>query len=139
MMKVLVVGDSCKDIFVYGDITRISPEAPIPVFVPTHTEKNDGMARNVSHNIESLEMDIHTITNQNGIVKKRYVDNRSGQMVLRVDEHDYCERIPTKTLQGISNNKFKYYGIAGDVQHINAIIISDYCKGFLEESDIEYI
>jgi len=139
MMKVLVVGDSCKDIFVYGDITRISPEAPIPVFVPTHTEKNDGMARNVSHNIESLEMDIHTITNQNGIVKKRYVDNRSGQMVLRVDEHDYCERIPTKTLQGISNNKFKYYGIAGDVQHIDAIIISDYCKGFLEESDIEYI
>ena len=82
------------------------------------------MARNVSHNIESLEMDIHTITNQNGIVKKRYVDNRSGQMVLRVDEHDYCERIPTKTLQGISNNKFKYYGIAGDVQHIDAIIIS---------------
>lgn len=139
MMKVLVVGDSCKDVFVYGDIERISPEAPVPVFAPSHTESNDGMSRNVSNNIESLEMDIHTVTNQNGIVKKRYVDNRSGQMVLRVDEHDYCERIPTKTLQGISNNKFKSYGIAGDVQHIDAIIISDYCKGFLEESDIEHI
>ena len=105
-MRVLVVGDSCQDIFIYGDIERISPEAPVPVFVPSHKEKNDGMARNVSHNVESLKMYIHTITNKNGIVKKRYVDNRSGQMVLRVDEHDYCERIPTKTLQGITNNKF---------------------------------
>ena len=67
MMRVLVVGDSCQDVFVYGDITRISPEAPIPVFVPTHTEKNDGMARNVSHNVESLEMHITTLTNKNGI------------------------------------------------------------------------
>ena len=100
-MRVLVIGDSCQDIFVYGDITRISPEAPIPVFVPSHTEKNDGMARNVSHNVEALEMHISTITNKNGIVKKRYVDNRSGQMVLRVDEHDYCERIDKKVLEDI--------------------------------------
>ena len=138
-MRVLVVGDSCQDIFIYGDIERISPEAPVPVFVPSHKEKNDGMARNVSHNVESLKMYIHTITNKNGIVKKRYVDNRSGQMVLRVDEHDYCERIPTKTLQGITNNKFQYYGSGQDVKNIDAIIISDYCKGFLEESDIEHI
>ena len=30
-MRVLVIGDSCEDVFVYGDITRISPEAPILV------------------------------------------------------------------------------------------------------------
>ena len=35
-MTILIVGDSCEDVFVYGDITRICPEAPIPVFVPTH-------------------------------------------------------------------------------------------------------
>jgi D-beta-D-heptose 7-phosphate kinase/D-beta-D-heptose 1-phosphate adenosyltransferase len=138
-MNVLVIGDSCQDVFVYGDIERISPEAPVPVFVPTHEEVNNGMAKNVSNNIESLEMTIHTITNDNGIVKKRYVDNRSGQMVLRVDEHDYCTRIKTKILQGIVNNKFTYYGLGGDVKDIDAIIISDYCKGFLEESDIEHI
>tara|TARA_B100002019_G_C21232647_1_gene580957 strand:- start:117 stop:914 length:798 start_codon:yes stop_codon:yes gene_type:complete len=139
MMNVLVIGDSCKDVFVYGDITRISPEAPIPVFVPTHEEVNDGMAKNVSNNVESLEMTIHTITNDNGIVKKRYVDNRSGQMVLRVDEHDYCTRIKTKILQGIVNNKFTHYGLGGDVKDIDAIIISDYCKGFLHEEDIKHI
>ena len=136
-MRVLVIGDSCQDVFVYGDIERISPEAPIPVFVPTKTEKNDGMARNVSNNIESLEMNISTITNKNGIVKKRYVDNRSGQMVLRVDEHDYCERIDKKVLETIRNNKCKPH--FNDVTKVDAIIISDYCKGFLEEDDIQFI
>ena len=136
-MRVLVVGDSCQDVFVYGDIERISPEAPIPVFVPSHTEKNDGMARNVSHNVEALEMTISTITNKNGIVKRRYVDNRSGQMVLRVDEHDYCERIDKKVLETIRNNKCKPH--FNDVIKVDAIIISDYCKGFLEEDDIQFI
>ena len=91
------------------------------------------MAKNVSHNVEALEMDITTITNKNGIVKRRYVDNRSGQMVLRVDEHDYCERIDKKVLEDIRNNKCKPY-FSGETK-VDAIIISDYCKGFLEEDD----
>ena len=37
-MNILVIGDSCKDVFIYGDIERISPEAPVPVFKPTHEE-----------------------------------------------------------------------------------------------------
>jgi len=138
-MKVLVIGDSCVDEFVYGDIKRISPEAPIPVFVPTHNEKNDGMAKNVSNNVESLECDVKIITNESGIVKRRYVENRSGQMVLRVDEHDWCPRINTKVLQGISNNKCRPYGLGDTIEDIDAIIISDYCKGFLEEEDIQHI
>ena len=138
-MNVLVIGDSCQDVFVYGDIERISPEAPVPVFVPSHTESNDGMAKNVANNVESLDIHIYTITNGNSIIKKRYVENRSGQMVLRVDEHDYCDRIKIKKLQGITNNKFTSYSLTGTVNKIDAIIISDYCKGFLEESDIQHI
>ena len=138
-MNVLVIGDGCQDVFVYGDIERISPEAPVPVFKPTHTEKNDGMAKNVANNVESLDMHIYTITNKNCIIKKRYVENRSGQMVLRVDEHDYCDRIKIKKLQGITNNKFTSYSLTGTVDNIDVIIISDYNKGFLEESDIQHI
>ena len=37
-MNVLVIGDKCLDVFIYGDIHRISPEAPVPVLVPSHTE-----------------------------------------------------------------------------------------------------
>ena len=138
-MNVLVIGDSCKDVFIYGDIERISPEAPIPVFKPTHEESNGGMAKNVANNIESLDMTIYTITNKNTITKIRFVENRSGQMVLRVDEHDYCDRIKIKKLQGITNNKFTSYSLTGTVDNIDVIIISDYNKGFLEESDIQHI
>ena len=141
-MNILVVGDSCKDVFIYGGVERISPEAPIPVFVPTHEEENDGMAKNVANNVESLDMHIHTVTNKNSIIKKRYVENRSGQMVLRVDEHDYCERIEETLLKGITKNKFERppFGFGSNTEnYYDAIIISDYNKGFLEEEDIQHI
>ena len=141
-MNILVIGDSCEDIFIYGDIERISPEAPVPVFKPTHTETNGGMAKNVANNVEALDMHIHTVTNKNSITKIRYVENRSGQMVLRVDEHDYCERIDKSLLEGLTKNRFKRPPFGFDKQredHYDAIIISDYCKGFLEEDDIQFI
>jgi bifunctional ADP-heptose synthase (sugar kinase/adenylyltransferase) len=87
-------------------------------------------------------MHIHTVTNKNSIVKKRYVENRSGQMVLRVDEHDYCDRIDKSLLEGLTKNRFKRPPFGFDKQredHYDAIIISDYCKGFLEEDDIQFI
>ena len=141
-MNVLVIGDSCKDVFIYGDIERISPEAPVPVFKPTREESNGGMAQNVAENIEALDMYIHTLTNKNSITKIRYVENRSGQMVLRVDEHDYCERIDKDLLEGLKKNKFKNppFGFGSTTEdYYDAIIVSDYNKGFLEESDIQHI
>ena len=87
-------------------------------------------------------MHIYTVTNKNSITKIRYVENRSGQMVLRVDEHDYCERIDKSLLEGLTKNRFKRPPFGFDKQredHYDAIIISDYCKGFLEEDDIQFI
>tara|TARA_R100001443_G_C3348290_1_gene176203 strand:+ start:168 stop:923 length:756 start_codon:yes stop_codon:yes gene_type:complete len=133
-MKVLIIGDSCKDIFVYGYINRLTPEAPVPVFNPTRELSNDGMAKNVANNVEALGCTIYTITNPNSIKKVRYVDEKSKQLVLRVDEHDYCDRVAVELPKG---NKCKI-GLGGEVE-VGAIIISDYCKGFLHEDDIEYI
>ena len=92
-MKILVIGDSCEDVFVYGDIGRISPEAPVPVFNPRFEKSNDGMAKNVVNNVESLGVSVFSVTNSNSIRKVRYVDERSNQMVLRVDENDKCDII----------------------------------------------
>ena len=115
-MKILVIGDSCTDVFVYGDIKRVCPEAPVPVFNPTHQTENGGLARNVKSNLESLGADVDIITNPNDIKKINYVDNRSNQMVLRVDEHDYCERV-------------NGYFLDFEEDKYDAIVISDYCKG----------
>ncbi len=46
-MKVLVIGDSCKDVFVYGSCDRMAPAAPVPVFIPQYLKDNKGMAGNV--------------------------------------------------------------------------------------------
>ena len=49
-MKVLVIGDSCEDVFIYGNCDRLAPAAPVPVFVETHRKSNKGMAGNVYEN-----------------------------------------------------------------------------------------
>ena len=136
-MKVLIIGDSCKDIFIYGKVKRLTPEAPVPVFNPTKEKSNDGMAKNVTNNIEALGVSIFTITNRNSIKKIRYVDDKSNQLVIRVDEHDYCRRIQTDVLTQIKDNHCKPH--FNDITKVDAIVISDYDKGFLEEYDIKWI
>ena len=137
MSRVLVVGDSCKDVFIYGEINRLTPEAPVPVFNPIRETSNDGMAKNVANNVEALKSQIFTITNPNSIRKVRYVDHKSNQLVLRVDEHDYCKRIDDILLSGIQSNKC-HLPILGETK-FDAVIVSDYCKGFLTEDDIKWI
>ncbi|MCA6121762.1 D-glycero-beta-D-manno-heptose-7-phosphate kinase [Bradyrhizobium sp. WSM 1704] len=51
---VLCVGDLMLDEFVYGEVSRISPEAPAPVIAVRRSERNIGGAGNVARNIASL-------------------------------------------------------------------------------------
>jgi D-beta-D-heptose 7-phosphate kinase/D-beta-D-heptose 1-phosphate adenosyltransferase len=52
--KVLIVGDVILDRYVYGDTTRISPEAPVPIVHVKKTEERPGGAGNVALNICNL-------------------------------------------------------------------------------------
>ncbi|MBI3699005.1 MAG: D-glycero-beta-D-manno-heptose-7-phosphate kinase [Afipia sp.] len=51
---VLCIGDLMLDEFVYGEVSRISPEAPAPVIAARHSETNVGGAGNVARNIAAL-------------------------------------------------------------------------------------
>ena len=42
--KILVIGETCDDIFIYGQVNRLNPEAPVPIIKPTHQTMNKGMA-----------------------------------------------------------------------------------------------
>ena len=70
--------------------------------------------------------------NEETITKTRYVDDRSGQILLRVDKNDKVKRISKSSLQNIKDNSYQNL-------KIDAIVISDYDKGFLEEEDIQWI
>lgn len=130
--NILVVGDNCTDKFIYGDAFRLAPEAPIPVFNPSYSTSNPGMSGNVVANLQALGIKVINLSNSENVIKSRYVDDRSGQILLRVDENDKVQRIKPEILHQIFNNEL--YGVK-----LDAIIISDYDKGFLEEDDIDFI
>lgn len=52
--KALVIGDIMLDVFVYGDVDRISPEAPVPIFRHHHKVEMLGGAGNVVANLAAL-------------------------------------------------------------------------------------
>jgi len=126
-MKVLVIGDSCEDVFRYGTCDRLSPEAPVPVMKPTRTIGNGGMAINVMENLKALGIEVDIITNDIRPVKTRYVDEVSNQMLLRVDEKDEIKPLIASELEAIDFSKY------------DVVVISDYNKGYLSEGDILYI
>ena len=68
-MKILLIGESSKDIFVYGNCERLNPEAPTPVFTPQHNIENDGMAGNVKNNINALGYSCEFISNKKNASK----------------------------------------------------------------------
>lgn len=111
--KVLLVGDDCIDVYRYGSVSRISPEAPVPVFEFSHEESRPGMASNVRTNLETLGCQVdffHCQTSR----KIRLIDQRSHQHVLRIDEDSLSPTIHIDTaLNGV----------------YDAIVVSDYNKG----------
>lgn len=128
-MEITVIGELCNDVFVYGETKRLSPEAPVPVFNPLHTEINPGMAGNVVENLRALNKDIkiNFIHQKSPITKTRYVDDKSNHMFIRVDvENDIDELIMTEeVIKTISDS--------------DAVIVSDYHKGFLSEEIVNDI
>lgn len=123
--SVLLIGDSCVDEYKIGTIDRLSPEAPVPVIKIVETVVVPGMASNVQKNLENLGIYADFITNDEGIIKTRYIDQRSGQHMLRVDTEP-------KVAAWSGRTPFP-------INEYDAIIISDYNKGFLTYESIEQI
>jgi|3_EtaG_2_1085321.scaffolds.fasta_scaffold90286_2 D-beta-D-heptose 7-phosphate kinase/D-beta-D-heptose 1-phosphate adenosyltransferase len=118
--KVLLVGDSCSDVYHFGCCERLSPEAPVPILEVSDTLVHLGMAGNVKKNLEAFGVCVDYKTNSEALVKHRYIDKKSNSHLLRVDEGGYT---PIEPLRVENINPLEY----------DALIISDYNKGFLPE------
>ena len=128
MNKVLVIGDSCLDEYIYCTTNRFCPDAPVPILKPESFVSTVGMAGNVADNLKALDVEVELISNANKIKKTRYVDGRTNHMFFRIDEgEDDIFPIAKKSLEEIVWEDY------------NAVIISDYCKGFIDEATISYI
>ena len=120
--NVLIVGDAMIDAYMWGNIHRNSPEAPVPVIKPLREVYSKGMAENVELNLKSLDVDTQLICNSEEVVKIRYVDNSYNYILLRIDENDKVSPLKLTELPNLDD--------------FDLVVFADYNKGFLSKSDI---
>ena len=129
-IKVLIIGESCVDTFIYCSISRLSPEAPVPILKPLYTTHNAGMAANTAANVKALCLNssISYLIQNGDITKTRYIEEKSNHMFLRVDK-------------GEDSIKSFKWSLAVDVMlgEADITIVSDYNKGFLNDLDLQRI
>jgi len=121
--KILLIGDACTDVYQYGLVNRISPEAPVPIFEYTDGEIRDGMSGNVRNNLESFGCEVIHL-HGNLSTKTRLIDQRSKQQVLRIDEDAHSLGLHIDSIKDLS---------------VDCIVISDYNKGYVTYDLVENI
>jgi D-beta-D-heptose 7-phosphate kinase/D-beta-D-heptose 1-phosphate adenosyltransferase len=149
--RVLVIGDVALDCYVYGDVIRISPEAPVPVLRIHSTRDAPGCAANVAANVAALGAQatligltgtdaaaaqlaatMHGISqaltiadpNRPTTIKTRYI--ASGQQIVRADQE--TTQPPGSATEDRILEMFTAALEANDV-----VAISDYNKGMLTD------
>jgi len=155
--RVLIVGDLILDRYVLGDVSRISPEAPIPILFTRGAEERLGGAGNVAANLVAMQAEVdvlgvvgdeswgrslidmlesHKIGTAGCVVdasrptirKTRMMSG--GHQILRVDEED-PRPISGKALECV-------LALLPDcVRKTQAVVLSDYGKGLLTRDVIE--
>jgi len=126
--NVLLIGDSCVDEWVYGSCDRLSPEAPVPVMKFREHQSAPGMAANVNENLKSLGINVNFLTNKENITKTRYVDERSNQQIMRLDTESEVKPLREAELR-----------MAAMHLEYDAVVISDYDKGYVDDNLIDII
>jgi len=151
--RILVVGDVMLDHFLWGKVSRISPEAPVPVVEITRESFFPGGAANVGRNLRALGSsvsvlgvlgddgpgeELRELLEQQGVetdglivdpnrpttLKTRIVAHR--QQMVRFDR-EQCATVPPL----IERKILEYF--ESHLEHVSAVIFEDYAKGLLSQ------
>lgn len=119
-MKVAVIGDSCVDEFVYVESQRLAPDLPIPVVVEKYRAVNPGMAANVERAIKfhGHQTKLFAPPGWEEVKKTRIVDDRTNHSFIRLDRPFGAAEFDLSTITFCD---------------FDAVVVSDYGKGFLTE------
>lgn len=154
---VLVIGDAMLDHYIWGEASRISPEAPVPVIGVRSESSRLGGAANVAHNVLALDgaphlvaviggdesgerlratLAQHGIPTDHLVVDPKRITSRKtrviarSQQIVRIDREDRAE-ITGPILEALSAR------IATLLDRVQAVVISDYGKGVISKPFID--
>ena len=151
--RILVVGDVMLDMYYKGDVRRISPEAPVPVFHKRSERSVLGGAANVAANLVAANQQVSMMSivgcdangdilmnifadkvidanmvfrlQRNTTVKTRFLaDNNQQMMRLDVEDTNAISKEECRSMLGQLSENIKQY---------NLILLSDYLKGLLTQ------
>ena len=156
--SILVIGDVMLDKFMWGNASRISPEAPVPIISVNKISHSPGGAANVALNLSKLSANVQILgivgdDNEGAIledtllkngVKTQFITDAKistttktriiahGQQVVRTDYED---------IRDVNSDQIKIIKDIIDkiISEIDAIIIQDYNKGLLVKDSIKTI
>ena len=156
--SILVIGDVMLDKFMWGNASRISPEAPVPIISVNKISHSPGGAANVALNLSKLSANVQILgivgdDNEGAIledtllkngVKTQFITDAKistttktriiahGQQVVRTDYED---------IRDVNSDQIKFLKDILDkiISEIDAIIIQDYNKGLLVKDSIKTI
>jgi rfaE bifunctional protein kinase chain/domain len=150
-LRVLVIGDVMLDRYIIGEVSRISPEAPVPVLAVRDERSVAGGAANVALNLRSLGANVEAVgwfgQDERGDQLVEILENQK----IQVDQSFRFSAVPTisKSRVTASNQQIcrvdresaidQYHpdlSIVGDLisekaSQADAVIVSDYGKGFV--------
>lgn len=130
--NILVIGDAMLDRYWYGEVSRISPEAPVPVVKIDREEFRLGAAANVAHNCATLGANVTLVCAAGSDLRKRcdkalienYGSTEETTIKLRIiGRHQQIVRVDFEKPHRVINWTV-------DSKH-NVVVISDYCKGVI--------
>lgn len=156
--KVLVIGDLMLDRYIFGDATRISPEAPVPVVDIDQQKYVAGGAANVALNLRSLGADVeicgwlgtdqdgntlYDLLNQSNIELDPRFQSASIPTIVKtrvmVRNQQLCRLDQEAPPRGYEINQEDIQWIAEKSKEKDAVILSDYGKGIMNSELIQAI
>lgn len=154
-LRVVVIGDVMVDEYVTGDVSRISPEAPIPILNYKKMTRIAGGASNVAHNVAALGAKVSMLgvigDDDGGTWICQHLDDRQinarGMVVEKNRPTTIKRRFATKSQQLLrvdmeqtdpiiqkSEEEILTY-LCENIENVDVVILSDYRKGVLTNVD----
>jgi rfaE bifunctional protein kinase chain/domain len=157
--RVLVIGDVMLDRFLWGNVSRISPEAPVPIVHVTRESAYPGGAANVARNLAPFASKVHLLgitgadshsrqlaelLEETGIDTSGIIQDPEQETIVKtrvISRSQHVVRIDRERLQPASEATWDkiWAWLEPKLGELDAIILEDYAKGLISQEFVDQL